>query len=77
MNVLKNGVDKDGLPICPPMPVGPNGAFGKITDGDALDIANYITNLPKIPNTVTPICHETMAADGGDASTASDAGDGG
>jgi hypothetical protein len=44
-NSLKNGVDKAGVPICPPMPVGPMGAFGGLTDQDALDIGHYITTL--------------------------------
>lgn len=43
--VLKEGVDKDGNPLCPPMPFGPNGAFGGLTDSDALDIGTYLTTL--------------------------------
>ena len=38
--VLKTGVNTDGLTICPPMPNGPNGAFGGLTDNDARDISN-------------------------------------
>jgi hypothetical protein len=64
-NVMKNGVDKDGLTICPPMPNGPNGAFGGLTDGDRLDIGNYIVHLPPIDNTVALICHDIMNSDGG------------
>jgi hypothetical protein len=64
-NVMKNGVVNDGLAICPPMPTGPNGAFGGLTDGDRLDIANYITHLPPIDNTVALICHDFMNSDGG------------
>jgi mono/diheme cytochrome c family protein len=45
---LKQGLDKDGGGICPPMPAGPKGGFGGLTDGDALDIANYILTLPPI-----------------------------
>jgi hypothetical protein len=65
--VIKQGVDKNGIPLCPPMPVGPNGAFGGMTDSDALDIGNYIVHLPPIANTISPICHEVLAsqADGG------------
>ena len=37
---------KDGTGICPPMPVGPKGAFGGLTDADVTDIANYIKSLP-------------------------------
>jgi len=43
--VLKQGIDDEGTPLCPPMPVGPNGAFGGLTDSDALDIGNYLTTL--------------------------------
>lgn len=42
---IKNGLTYDGLPICPPMPVGPSGSFALITDEDALDIAQYLLSL--------------------------------
>jgi hypothetical protein len=71
-NVLKNGVDKDGVAICPPMPNGPNGAFGGITDSDALDIGNYIIHLPPIANTIPAICHDVMRQDGGGPDGATD-----
>jgi mono/diheme cytochrome c family protein len=88
VDALKSGIDKSGVHLCPPMPAGPAGAFGGLTDGDALDLANYVTHLPPIDNTVSPICHQVMNADAGatdaatdastDASTdAADAGDGG
>jgi hypothetical protein len=73
VNVLKLGVDKNGVHLCPPMPFGPMGAFGGLTDGDALDIANYIVSLPPIANTVSPICHQVLAADGGTGDAATDA----
>ena len=38
--------DQDGAPLCPPMPAGPMGAFGGITDEDAADIAHYLLSLP-------------------------------
>ncbi len=53
---LKMGLDKDGHGICPPMPVGPMGALGGLTDDDALDIAYYILSLPPIANTIATQC---------------------
>jgi mono/diheme cytochrome c family protein len=63
--VLKTGINKDGLPICPPMPNGPEGAFGGLTDDDARDIGNYIIHLPPIDNLIPLICHNVMNKDGG------------
>jgi len=54
--VLKTGVNKKGEALCPPMPFGPNGAFGGLTDDDALNIATYITSLPPISNPNVPFC---------------------
>lgn len=56
VKVLKEGTAKDGTGICPPMPVGPMGAFGGLTDADALDIANYIKSLPPIENKIDDVC---------------------
>jgi mono/diheme cytochrome c family protein len=53
VNVLHEGIDKDGKPLCPPMPAGPMGAFGGLTDDDAEDIAAYILSLPPIENEVS------------------------
>lgn len=53
---LKLGVDRDGAGICPPMPVGPMGAFGGLTDADARDIAHYLKSLPPIVNAVDDVC---------------------
>ena len=50
VNVIKLGKDKDGGNVCPPMPVGPHGPFGGMTDNDAFDIANYLQTLPPINN---------------------------
>jgi len=69
---IKTGVEKDGMRLCPPMPSGPMMAFSGITDNDARDIGNYITNLPPIANTVPLVCHDYVASDGGRP----DAGDG-
>jgi hypothetical protein len=38
------------------MPAGPTGAYGGLTDQDALDIANYILSLPPAVNDVPDIC---------------------
>ena len=53
--VLKQGVDEMGNPICPPMPVGPGGAYGGLSDKDAEAIAYYIKTIPPIAHTV-PDC---------------------
>ena len=69
-NALKLGVDKDGIPLCPPMPAGPGMAFGGLTDSDALDIGYYLTTLPPQDNGVIPNCSPPPRPDGGsDAST--------
>lgn len=56
VNALKLGVDKAGVGICPPMPVGPMAAYGGLTDADANDIAAYILALPPINNRVNTNC---------------------
>jgi hypothetical protein len=76
VKAIKDGIEKDGLPICPPMPSGPTKAFSGITDSDALDIANYILRLPPIDNTVAPICHDVINRDGGPPLDAGDASSG-
>ena len=54
--VLTQGKAKDGSGICPPMPVGPNGAFGGLTASDVNDIANYIHSIPPVTNMVVDMC---------------------
>jgi hypothetical protein len=56
VRVLKEGKDKDGKGICPPMPVGPMGAFGGLTMQDTSDIAHYIKSLPPKRNMVADMC---------------------
>jgi len=69
-NALKLGIDKDGVPLCPPMPAGPGQAFGGLTDSDALDIGHYLTTLPPVDNGVIPNCTPPRPPDGGtDASS--------
>src|SRR5262249_23563208 len=48
--LIKTGVNDAGDTICPPMPVGPMGAFGGMTDEHRLAIGAYITHLPPISN---------------------------
>jgi len=58
------GKAKDGSGICPPMPAGPMGAFGKLDPQDALDIANYIKSLPPISNMIVDMCYTTPPTTG-------------
>jgi mono/diheme cytochrome c family protein len=48
--VIQQGIDKDGVPLCPPMPFGPQGAFGGLQASDVNAIAQYIIRLPPIEN---------------------------
>jgi len=63
---LLTGVNNAGIPLCPPMPVGPNGAFGGLTADDALAIGYYITTLPPIDNGVIPWCSPPSGPGGGE-----------
>lgn len=68
VNVILSGKDNEGAGICPPMPVGPSGAYGGITTQDALDIANYIKSLPPVVHEVPDMCSwppMPPSADGG------------
>ncbi len=69
VTVLLQGKDDQGAGICPPMPVGPNGAYGGLSAQDALDIANYIKSLPPAVNDVPDMCSwpPQPALDGGAA----------
>ena len=71
VNVLLKGVAKDGTGICPPMPVGPMGAFGGLHADDAMDIANYIKSLPPITNLIVDMCvfPPPQPTDGGTAAS--------
>jgi len=77
VKVLKEGKDKMGNGICPPMPVGPMGAYGGLTYQDTLDIANYIFSLPAASNMVPDMCTFPFPAppDAGASSDASSSGD--
>jgi mono/diheme cytochrome c family protein len=56
VRVLKEGTDKAGDGICPPMPAGPMGNYVRLKDADALDIAHYIKSLPPAVNAVEDLC---------------------
>jgi mono/diheme cytochrome c family protein len=60
VGAIKKGVDKDKKPLCPPMPSGPMGAFGGITDADARDIANYLLSIPAKDNKLAGECDVPM-----------------
>lgn len=82
VTALMMGLAKDGTGICPPMPVGPMGAFGHLLPGDALDIANYIKSLPPITNMIVDMCQVgppvgAGGAGGGTAGASGTAGKGG
>jgi mono/diheme cytochrome c family protein len=56
VKLLKEGTDKDGDGICPPMPAGAMAAYGGLKAGDALDIAHYLKSLPPAVNAVDDVC---------------------
>lgn len=55
VSALKDGKDKEGKSLCPPMPSG-MGAFGGLTTQDAEDIAHYLLSLPPAAGKVTDVC---------------------
>ena len=55
LTALFTGLAPSGDRICPPMPVGPTGAFGGLTAQDALDIGWYVTTIPPLVHSV-PHC---------------------
>lgn len=57
VRALKQGLDKDGMPLCPPMPAGPMQAFGGLTDADATDIGHYLLSLEPADNARIADCH--------------------
>ena len=56
VTLLKTGIDDMGQAVCRPMPAGPAGTFGGLTDADALDIGIYVTTLPPIDSGDIPVC---------------------
>jgi mono/diheme cytochrome c family protein len=54
---LKQGLNLDGFSLCAPMPVGPSGAFGQLTERDAIDIGHYLVHLePQDSGPIEPCC---------------------
>lgn len=74
---LKQGVSRDGKPLCPPMPGGAMGAYGHLDPQDATDIANYLKSLPPIANTIPGMCVFPPPAANGGAGGAGGSGAGG
>jgi mono/diheme cytochrome c family protein len=56
VRVLKQGIDRHGTRLCPPMPAGPAQAFGGLHDDDASDIAHYLLSLPPGDNAIPNGC---------------------
>ncbi len=76
VKALKEGVNPDDHMLCPPMPSGPMGAFGGLTDADAGDIAAYLLTLEPAENEV-PMCTLGMMPGGGGEGGMGGAGAGG
>lgn len=55
VRALKEGKDKEGMGLCPPMPGG-MGAFGGLTQQDAEDIGHYLLSLPPAEGKVRDEC---------------------
>lgn len=53
---LKDGLDREGRGICPPMPSGPHGSYAGLHDQDALAIGHYLLNIPPTDNGVIEAC---------------------
>lgn len=64
VRALKHGEDKNqgGEPLCPPMPAGPNGPLGGLTDADATDIAHYLRSLPPGDHAIPDDCRVPATA---------------
>ena len=65
--VLKQGLDRHGTRLCPPMPAGPAEAFGGMRDEDAADIAHYLLSLPPAENAIPNGCQVPALPAAGDA----------
>jgi mono/diheme cytochrome c family protein len=77
VKALNEGVNPDDHMLCPPMPAGPMGAFGGLTEDDAGDIAAYLLTLEPAENEV-PLCPLGMPGGGGEGgSGGANAGTGG
>jgi mono/diheme cytochrome c family protein len=70
VDVLHKGTDKNGVPLCPPMPFGTAmsmGDYGGLTPQDSLDIGNYITTLAPIAQDNGQLCGDFVANEMKDA----------
>jgi hypothetical protein len=56
VRVIKQGIDRHGSRLCPPMPAGPADSFGGMSDADARDIAHYLLSLPPGENAIPNGC---------------------
>lgn len=54
--VLAEGRTPGGTELCRPMPAGPVGELGGITQQDAHDIGVYLTTIPPVTGGVVPTC---------------------
>jgi hypothetical protein len=73
VTAIKEGVNRDNVPLCPPMPAGPMGAFGGMTDEDATDIAAFLLSLEPAENEI-PLCPLGMPGAGGGAGAGGEGG---
>jgi mono/diheme cytochrome c family protein len=62
VRAVKHGEDMNqgAERLCPPMPAGPVGTFGGLTDADASDIGHYLLSLPPVHNPL-PDCSTSGA----------------
>jgi mono/diheme cytochrome c family protein len=58
VRAVKHGEDGNqrGERLCPPMPAGPDGSFGGLTDADATDIAHYLSSLEPVDHAIPDDC---------------------
>ena len=54
--VLAEGKTPAGTELCRPMPSGPVGGLGGLTEQDAHDIGVYLTTIPPVPGGIVPTC---------------------
>ncbi|MEY2933998.1 MAG: hypothetical protein RL033_4747, partial [Pseudomonadota bacterium] len=62
VRALRFGEDKDGGSLCPPMPAGPGGALGGLSEADASDIGHYLLSLPPAENVIPVDCRPRLPA---------------
>jgi len=74
VNAIKQGMDKEQKPLCPPMPSGPMAPFGGITDTDAEDIAHYVLSIPAAANMIPAECTPPQPPGSGQPDGGGDAG---